>query len=124
MLWVFDINETMLDLAPLDEVFARHAGTAAARREWFDLLIHTALVTTTAGRYEDFSQIGADCARTVARRRGGGFSDAGVRELAAEMRRLPAHPEAPGALAALRERGHRLVALGNSPQAVIDAQLG
>jgi 2-haloacid dehalogenase len=39
------------------------------------------------------------------------------------MRTLPAHPDTPVALTALRERGERVVALGNSPQPVLDAQL-
>src|SRR5262245_35568260 len=52
MLWVFDINETMLDLAPLDAVFVE-SGLPGRRTDWFDLLIHAALVTTATGQYRD-----------------------------------------------------------------------
>jgi 2-haloacid dehalogenase len=123
MLWVFDVNETLLDLAPLDEVFARHTGAPGLRAKWFDLVIHTALATTAAGEYRDFGQIGGACARAVADAHGTPLDDAGLGEIAATMRRLPAHPEVVTALTALRQDGHRLVALANSPQAVVDAQL-
>lgn len=123
MLWVFDVNETLLDLTPLDAVFARHTGTADLRATWFDLVIHTALATTAAGQYRDFSQIGGASARTVADANGTPLTDGGLAEIAATMRQLPAHPDVPTALSALRTRGQRLVALANSPQAVVDAQL-
>jgi 2-haloacid dehalogenase len=123
MLWVFDVNETLLDLAPLDGVFERRTGVAGLRSEWFDLLIRTALVVTATDRYEDFAALGAASARAVARRHGADFDDEAVAELGATIRTLPPHPEVRAALTALRDRGHRLVALGNSPQAVVDAQL-
>ncbi len=37
MLLVFDVNETLLDLSPLNHIFGDH-------RRWFDLLIRTATV--------------------------------------------------------------------------------
>jgi 2-haloacid dehalogenase len=119
MLWVFDINETLLDMAALDPVF----GSAERRREWFDLLIHSALVTTATGGYRDFAALGAACARTVGDRHGGPPSDATLAELGATMRALPPHPEVHDALTSLRSRGERLLAFGNSPPAVIDGQL-
>ena len=123
MLWVFDVNETMLDLSPLDAVFERIAGSPDARREWFELLVRSALVTTAAGQYRDFGRLGAACAEAVARAHGYELDGWGTAELVTAFRELPAHPEVPGALQSLRERGHRVVALGNSPRAVVDAQL-
>ena len=32
---IFDVNETMLDLAALDPLFAAWFGDPTARREWF-----------------------------------------------------------------------------------------
>jgi HAD superfamily hydrolase (TIGR01493 family) len=54
---------------------------------------------------------------------GAELDDAAIGQLGATMRALPARPEVPAALAALRARGHRLVVLGNSPAAVVAAQL-
>lgn len=116
MLWVFDINETLLDLAALDAVF----GSAQRRREWFDLLIHSAMVTTAAGGYRDFAELGAACAGAL----DDPLPDAALAELGATMRALPPHPEVPDALASLRSSGERLIAFGNSPRPVIESQLG
>jgi 2-haloacid dehalogenase len=123
VLWVFDVNETMIDLSPLDALFERLAGRRTARRDWFDLLVRSALVSAAAGQYRDFGQLGAACAGAVARANGRELDGWAAAELATAIRELPAHSEVPAALMALRERRHRLVALGNSPQAVIDAQL-
>ncbi|MDQ0380608.1 HAD family hydrolase [Amycolatopsis thermophila] len=112
MLLVFDINETLLDLAPLDDVL----GGTEVRTRWFDLLIHTALVVTASDRYEDFAKLAGACARTVA-------PGADVPQLAEALRSLPPHPDVVPALDELRDQGHRLVALGNSPQAVVEAQV-
>src|SRR5207245_2351318 len=84
------------------------------------LMIRGALVATAAGQYRDFAQLGAASAKAVDAT---AFTDEAIGELAATLRSLPAHPDVPGALAALREQGHRLVALANSPQRVVDAQL-
>lgn len=123
MLWVFDVNETMLDLSPLDEVFAEHTGASHLRTRWFDLLIHAALATTAAGEYRDFAQLGVASARAVTQAHGTPLDDAAIAHLGATMRTLPAHPDTSAALTALRERGERVVALANSPQAVVDVQL-
>src|SRR6266542_4293975 len=109
MLWVFDINETLLDLSPLDTVFAEEAGAAELRPAWFDLLIRTALVVSATGGYRDFAQLGAECARATA------LGDEAIVRLGATMRTLPAHPDVRGALAALRERGERLFTMRRSP---------
>lgn len=37
---VFDVNETLLDLAALDPLFERHLGSATQRKAWFaDMLV-------------------------------------------------------------------------------------
>ncbi len=115
MLLIFDINETLLDLSPLDDVFGNH-------RPWFDLLIRTATVRTAAGSYLDFGQLGAACARQVLGI-AEGIDDPRLAKLTETMRSLPPHPDAVAGLRLARHGGHRVVALGNSPQATLDAQL-
>ncbi len=75
MLLVFDVNETLLDLAALDEPFLELTGTPAARREWFDLLIHTALTLTAADSYQDFARLAGECITAVAQAHGRAASD-------------------------------------------------
>ncbi len=123
MLCVFDINETLLDLAPLDDVFVELTGSPNARREWFDLVIHTALTVTASGGYRDFAEIAGACATGIASRYGRQLTDEQRGLVGTTLRSLPAHPDVPDALARLREAGLRLVALGNSPLATIERQL-
>src|SRR4051794_41927505 len=80
---VFDVNETLLDLAALDGLFEELFGTAEVRREWFALCVQAVLVTTVTRRYERFSDIGAACFAALA-----GPSDRPV----PPARPRPAHP--------------------------------
>jgi 2-haloacid dehalogenase len=59
----------------------------------------------------------------VARRTGREVSDAGAQRIVGGMQRLPAHPDVPDALDALRAAGYRQVTLTNSPLLVARAQL-
>ncbi|MEP6649080.1 MAG: HAD family hydrolase [Lapillicoccus sp.] len=113
MLLVFDINETLLDLAPMDDVL----GGSDRRRDWFGLVIRTAMVSAATGDYRDFAELGGAAGRAL------GLDDDAVATLAATMRALPSHPDVRPGLIALRDAGHRLVALGNSPLRVLEPQL-
>jgi 2-haloacid dehalogenase len=117
VLCVFDVNETLLDLAALDATF----GGPELRREWFGLAIHTVLTVTASGGYRDFAGIAGDAAIEVAARHGREPVD--LAALGAGLRSLPAHPDVEAGLAKLREAGHDVVALTNSPLATAEAQL-
>ena len=113
MLYVFDINETLLDLAGLDAEF----GSPDLRRAWFTLVIRTSHVSAATGDYRDFAQIGAAAGRYL------GVDDTAMQRVARAMRALPPHPDVLPGLHRLHDAGHRLVALGNSPRRVLDPQL-
>jgi 2-haloacid dehalogenase len=123
MLCVFDVNETLLDLAALDGFFAELTGTAQARREWFGLMIHSALTLTAARSYRPFGEIGAACLPPVAARHGRTVTSDHQRELGERMRRLPAHPDAGAAISRLRDAGFGVVTLTNSTIEVAEDQL-
>lgn len=123
MLCVFDVNETLLDLAGLDPLFTDLTGDAAVRTEWFDLMIHNALVVTATGGYRPFGDIAAACLTQVAANHDTVVTDEHRRELGALMRTLPAHPEVGEAIARLRSAGFGAVALTNSVLAVAEDQL-
>jgi 2-haloacid dehalogenase len=120
---VFDVNETLLDLCALDPIFLQVFGDAAARREWFTQLIHSALVATVTGAYAPFGQIGDAALTLVARRRGVVLADGDRHRLLGGMRRLPPHPDVRPALERLRAAGLRLATLTNSTADVAEAQL-
>lgn len=123
MLCVFDVNETLLDLAALDEFFADLTGTTEARTEWFGLVIRSALTLTGARQYRPFAEIGAACLVTAAARHGRTATADDQRELGRRMRALPPHPDAAETLGALRDAGFGVVTLTNNAREVADDQM-
>jgi 2-haloacid dehalogenase len=123
MLCVFDVNETLLDLAELDGFFAELTGDPGARRDWFDLMIHNALVLTAARSYRPFGEIAAACLPPIAARYGSTATPDHQRELGNRLRSLPAHPDAREAITRLREAGFGVVTLTNSVAEVAEDQL-
>jgi 2-haloacid dehalogenase len=127
MLLIFDVNETLLDLAPLDDLVGTALGAAkpgpGPRREWFDRMIRSALALTAAGEYAPFGALAGSALRDLGAERGLQVDDEQLTTLARGIRRLPAHPDARPALGALRAQGHRIVALTNSVLDVAHDQL-
>ena len=120
---VFDVNETLLDLAALDPHFERIFGDAAVRMAWFNQMIQSALVATVTGAYSQFGALGIAALEMTAEQAGVELDDSDREAVAAQLRRLPAHPEVADALQRLRDAGLRLAALTNSTEQVARAQL-
>jgi 2-haloacid dehalogenase len=120
---VFDVNETLLDLAAMDAHFGRVFGDARVRQAWFNQMIQSALVATVTGAYRPFGAIGMAALEMTAQQAGVELRDADREAILGQMRKLPAHPEVPGALQRLRQGGLRLAALTNSTEQVARAQL-
>jgi len=118
----FDVNETLLDLSALDPLFERVFG-ASLRGQWFSLMLQVAFVGGLTGRYVDFTTAQHAGLRMLAEREEQALADADAEEIVDAMRRLPPHADVRPALERLRRAGLRLVALTNSPQAVVSAQL-
>jgi 2-haloacid dehalogenase len=109
----FDVNETLLDLSPLDPLL----GGPDARARWFGQMLQISFVGAITDRYVDFST----AQRAAARMLGHTNED----EILAQMRALPAHEDARPALQRLSEAEAELtvVALTNSPLDTAQAQL-
>jgi 2-haloacid dehalogenase len=120
---VFDVNETLLDLAAMDPHFERVFGDAGVRRFWFSQMIQSALVATVTGAYSQFGALAAAALEMTAEQAGVELGDDDRQAIAAQLRQLPAHPEVAGALRRLRDAGLRLAALTNSTEEVARAQL-
>ncbi len=121
---IFDVNETLLDLAPL----RRSVGAALPSGEallplWFSTMLHYSLVDTLTGDYHDFAQIGTAALTMVASSKGVELDAAVARQaIAGTITKLPAHPDVVSALQALSESGFRFVSLTNSSNAGVAAQ--
>jgi len=120
---VFDVNETLLDLAALDPLFERAFGDPGAREAWFQQLIQSALVTIATGHYHQFGTIAKAALDTTATRRGVTLTEADKQAILQGMAQLPPHPEVPAALGRLRDAGLRLAALTNSTHQAADQLL-
>jgi 2-haloacid dehalogenase len=120
---VFDVNETLLDLAALDPHFERVFGDAGVRRVWFMQLLQSALVATVTDTYSEFGTIGGAALEMVAERQGLDLSDEDRQKILGGMRELPPHPEVAESLDRLRDAGLRLATLTNSTQQVAEAQI-
>ncbi|MGJ7916712.1 haloacid dehalogenase type II [Massilia sp. LXY-6] len=120
-LLLFDINETLLDLAPLRASIERILPGGAEL--WFTTLLQHATAMSLAGRFAPLPEIGAAALRMLAEGRGVKLSPQQAQMAIAPIARLPAHPDVAAALARLRAAGFRLAALSNSTTAGLRAQL-
>jgi 2-haloacid dehalogenase len=120
---VFDVNETLLDLRPLDPHFQRAFGDAGLRQHWFAQFIHNAFVATLTDRYQPFGAIGAAALDMIAARRGVTLATADRTAILNEIKTLPPYPEVRAALERLQSAGFRLASLTNSTAEVAKAQL-
>ena len=120
---VFDVNETLLDLAAMDPHFQRIFRDPGMRVAWFDQMISSALVATVTGAYRQFGAHAMAALEMTAERAGVNLADGDREAVAAQLRQLPAHPEVAGALRRLGDAGLRLAALTNSTEQVARAQL-
>jgi 2-haloacid dehalogenase len=103
--YVFDVNETLLDLRALDAHFGRAFGDPGAREAWFQQLIQSALLTIATGRYHDFGTIATAALETTAALRGTTLGEADKQAIIQGMGQLPPHREVPAALGRLRDGG-------------------
>jgi 2-haloacid dehalogenase len=120
---VFDVNETLLDMAALDPLFERVFGDTSVRRLWFNQMLQSAFVATITDAYVRFGEAAAAALRMTEERQGVEVSDEDRQEILGGLRDLPPHPEVPESLDRLHEAGFRLATLTNSTQEVAEAQL-
>jgi 2-haloacid dehalogenase len=120
---VFDVNETLLDLAALDPLFERVFGDASVRRLWFNQMLQSAFVGTMTDAYATFGEAAGAALEMTEERLGAEVSEDDRQEILGGLRNLPPHPEVPDSLDRLRNAGFRLATLTNSTQEVAEAQI-
>ena len=114
---VFDVNETLIDIESLEPHFERMFGDGRVLREWFGQLVLYSMAVTLSDSYVDFFSLGQAVLRMTADVHHVRIGDDDLEALSAEMRTMPAHPDAPDGLRRLTAGGYRLVTLTNSPAA-------
>jgi 2-haloacid dehalogenase len=122
-LLLFDVNQTLLDLAPLQAAIRAVLPGADSPRLWFTATLQHAMAMSLAGRHAPLPEIGAAVLRMLAEGKGVTLSQADAAAALRALTRLPAHPDVAPALARLRAAGLRTAALSNSSTAGLRAQL-
>src|SRR5918996_1963538 len=107
----FDVNETLLDLGPLDPVFERVFGNATLRAQWFAQMLQLSFVGGLSGRYVDFPSAQRAALRMLAETTGTRLAPEQGEQIVEQMRRLPPHADAAPGLDRLRETDLTIVAL-------------
>lgn len=121
---VFDVNETLSDMAPLARRFAEVGAPELLARVWFASLLRDGFALAATGGTETFTRLGADLLRAMLagaalNRTVGDAADyilAGVAELGV-------HSDVPEGVRILRQHGLRLVTLSNGSAGVADRLL-
>ncbi len=121
---VFDVNETLSDMAPMADRFADVGAPPHLAQLWFAALLRDAFALTAAGGADRFATFAADGVRTVLH---DVACDRGLDEAVAHIldgfQALPVHPDVPDGVRALRATGRRLVTLSNGGAPVAEGLL-
>ncbi|MGH3852473.1 MAG: haloacid dehalogenase type II [Pseudonocardiaceae bacterium] len=111
---VFDVNETLSDMAPIAGRFADIGAPQQLAPLWFAGLLRDGFALTAAGSSERFAALADGALRTVLHRvELNRDLDAAVEHVLAGFAELPVHPDVPDGIRGLRVTGHRLVTLSN-----------
>lgn len=116
---VFDVNETLSDLAPMGRRFVEVGAAESAAKTWFASVLRDGFALTAAGATQRFSVIAESALRDIL---AGGTSDldAAVEHVMGGFSELPLHPDVADGVRALSASGARLVTLSNGSTEVAD----
>lgn len=120
---LFDVNETLLDIAPLKAKVGEALLDPHAADLWFATMLQYSLATTVSGQYFAFPDIGAAVLRMLGKRSDVTISQEEAKQLLSAMKSLPAHSDVEPGLRRLREAGFRMATLTNSSQEGVKAQM-
>lgn len=111
---VFDVNETLSDMAPIGRRFADVGAPEWVAKVWFASLLRDGFALTSAGATERFAVLGAGALRSVLS--GVELSadmDSAVQHVMDGFSSLEVHPDVPDGVRALAATGARLITLTN-----------
>jgi len=116
---VFDVNETLSDLAPLAGRFADIGAPTHLAATWFASVLRDGFALTATGATARFADLGAAVLATMLH----GVSldrslDDATRHVLGGFTELSVHPDVVDGVRALAANGHRLVTLSNGAASV------
>lgn len=120
---LFDVNETLVDIAPLKAKVGEALLDPHAADLWFATMLQYSLATTVSGQYFAFPDIGAAVLRMLGKRSDVTIGQDDAKQLLSAMKSLPAHRDVEPGLRRLRDAGFRMATLTNSSQEGVKAQM-
>lgn len=120
---LFDINETVLDLASLRPRFEAVFGDAAVTSTWFAMLLHTSTVCALTDVKTGFATLAGTMLDAVAARRNITITSDQRDQILGGFASLAPHPDVVPALQHLRTSGYRTVAFSNSSLNLVTSQI-
>ncbi|AMM31145.1 Dehalogenase [Sinomonas atrocyanea] len=120
---VFDVNETLSDLAPMGQRFADAGAPAHLAKQWFAALLRDGFALAATGDSAGFAEVGAGILAPLLDAAGVAQPGETARRLAGSLGDLPLHPEVADAVRSLSAAGHRLVTLTNGSAKVAEKLL-
>jgi 2-haloacid dehalogenase len=120
---LFDMNETVLDLAVLKPGFKAAFGDEAVTATWFSMLLHTSTVCALTGVKADFATLADAMLDSIAARQGVELADQERDEILDGFTSLPPHADVRPALTRLRSAGYRTAAFTNSSLDLVTRQI-
>ena len=118
---LFDVNETLSDMAPIASRFVDVGAPASLAATWFASLLRDGFALTTAGGSAPFAAVGSEALRVALH---GHLLDRSVDDAVAHVMggfaTLDVHPDVPDGVRALAALGPRLVTLSNGATSVAE----
>lgn len=124
-LLIFDVNETLSDMAPLAKRLEAVGAPGHLARTWFAGLLRDGFALTAARENPSFAQLAAEGLRVVLEA-GSSLNrpvEEAVEHVMAGFGTLAVHPDVPGGIRALAELGMRLVTLSNGSASIAERLL-
>ncbi len=120
----FDVNETLLDLGPVqDAVATALGGRPDLVSLWFTTTLHYSLNETVAERFHSFQEIGRACLQMIADQQNIRLDSSSADAAFNQFTRLAPHSDVLPAMQALQKAGLTLYALTNSPSRTLQRQM-
>jgi 2-haloacid dehalogenase len=120
---LFDVNETVLDLASLRPKFEAAFGDSGVTATWFAMLLHASTVCALTGVKTGFAVLAGTTLDRVAALRGVAIGEEGRAAILGGFANLKPHPDVKPALTRLRAAGYRTVAFSNSSLTLVTNQI-
>lgn len=122
---LFDVNETLSDMAPLRRYMEDVGAPPQLFGTWFAGVLRDGFALTAAGGYAGFGDIAAEGLRGLLSQLHGWSGDPAeaAEQVLAGLRELDVHPDVPGGIRQLRTAGFRLATLTNGDAALTDQLL-